>query len=105
MASQPEWQDILQGIIGLEPDRDNVFYQPPATVQLSYPCIIYALDDMHTLRADNVNYLITPTYEVTIVSRNANNPFIKKMLLDIPTARFHRRFTADSLYHDVLSIY
>ena len=108
MASQPEWQDILQGIIGShqpDPKRENVFYQPPASVELVYPCIIYTLDNIHTLRADNINYMITPTYEVKIITRNPNNPYLKKMLMDISTAKFHRRFVNDGLYHDILSVY
>ncbi len=35
----------------------HVYFQPPESVRLTYPCIIYNLDDFDVKRADNELYL------------------------------------------------
>ena len=41
--------NILVSILG----TSNVYFQPPTTITLKYPCIIYKLDDIEDVRAND----------------------------------------------------
>lgn len=109
MRNRLELSDILRSVLGSvlgkPPEETNVYYQPPGGTSIKYPCVIYALDDMNTLRADNRNYRITPTYEIKVITTDPDTPIPKRLLEDISTCRFHRTYTEDGMHHYVLSLY
>ena len=96
-----ELSAILRTILG----SANVYFQPPGGIVLKYPCIIYALDTLNTLRADNRNYTITPTYEIKVISADPDTLLPQRLLEDILTCRFHRTYTEDGMHHYILSAY
>lgn len=82
----------------------NVYYQPPRNVEMVYPCIVYRLDQADTRHADNRPYTVTKQYDVTLITRDADDVRFDKVA-HISTARHDRSFVADNLYHHVFSIY
>ena len=42
MASRRELHEILVGILGSK----NVYYEPPSSLLMKYPAIVYSLDDI-----------------------------------------------------------
>lgn len=100
MDRRPELHAKLVDFLG----SGHVYFQPPETVKLVYPCIIYNLDNFDVKRANNRLYLGRDRYAVTIVSRDPDEPAVRK-LLEWEYCSFNRFFTADNLNHWTFEIY
>ena len=83
----------------------NVYFQPPASVKLKYPCIVYSRSGANTEYAGNSMYLMTYQYNVQIISGDPDNDLAKKLAGHFPMCRYTRRFVVDNLYHDNLILY
>lgn len=82
----------------------NVYFQPPPSVKLKYPCIIYQRSYVDTEHADNIPYRLQPRYSITFVSQDPDSP-IPFAIAKLPTAKFDRAYTADGLNHTIYTIY
>lgn len=76
----------------------NVYFQPPSGKQLKYPCILYSLVSLRADYADNKPYSLGDEYSVMYVTRNPDDPNIRKIarLEHCSAGRF---YTSDNLYH------
>lgn len=83
--------------------NNRVYFQPPETLKLVYPCIIYTWDGENPKYADDCKYNIKKKYTVTIIERNPDSK-IPDYISAIPYSSLSRRFTSDNLYHTVYSI-
>lgn len=100
MESRLNLHNELCALLG----SNNVYFQPPASIRLVYPCIIYNLSDIYVQRADNKAYQTESLYEVTYIDKNPDNT-LKDRILDVfPKCRFNRHFTNDNLNHYVYMI-
>lgn len=100
METRLELHEILCEILG----GQDVYFQPPSSIRMKYPAIVYDLDYIWTPNADNKTYLRNNRYEVKYISRNPDNEVIDA-LLELPYCSFDRRFVADNLYHDCFDLY
>lgn len=91
---------ILKNILG----SDEVYFQPPSSTYLSYPCIIYERSGIDTKKADNFNYIKIVKYTITLIGSNPESSIIND-ILDIPTCVYDRFYTYNGLNHDVFSLY
>lgn len=82
----------------------RVYFQQPPTTQMSYPCIIYKLDDINTEFADDQPYLRRKRYQVTVIDRNPDS-VLPDLVGSLKTSRFDRFFTADNLNHFVYNLF
>ena len=82
----------------------NVYFQPPESVKLKYPCIIYERSTGQTMHANNRMYSHLVSYTVKLITRNPKDPLIDK-LIKLPKCSFDRPYKADKLYHYVYTIY
>lgn len=83
---------------------DQVFYQPPETLKMTYPAIIYSLEDIETVRANDIPYLKRRKYRITIMDKRPDNPSVDK-ILDLPYSSYDRHYKSDGLNHDVILLY
>lgn len=100
MASRLELQTKLEELF----ENGNVYYQPPESVKIEYPAIIYSKADIDKKHADNSAYLLTKQYEIIVVDKKPDNPVIDK-LLALPMCSYNRTYKSDNLNHDVLTLY
>lgn len=82
----------------------NVYFQPPSSLKLKYPCIIYKLDDVDGVTANDKKYLKSYRYLVTVVDADPDTSIYKKVL-DLPLSAFETHFVSDNLNHYVCSLY
>lgn len=82
---------------------DNVYFQPPPSIKMVYPCIVYRRDDAVTDFANNNPYNYTRLYLVTVIDRDPDSP-IPALVKELPSCTFDRFYAADSLNHDVFRI-
>lgn len=82
----------------------NVYFQPPANVQMLYPCIVYEKDVADTIFADNKPYRHVKRYQVTVIDRNPDSEIPDKVA-SLPLTTKQRTFVTDGLNHDVFYTY
>jgi hypothetical protein len=100
MAQRLELQALLIEILGTE----HVYFQPPPTLQMEYPCIVYQRDYLLINHADDKPYKRTKRYQVTIIDRNPDSDVPDKVAA-LPLCVFDRFYTADNLNHDVYKLF
>lgn len=83
----------------------NVYYQPPESIKLSYPCFLYSLSGGKKEQANNTMYLFIRRYDCTYITRNPEHEFIEKLLEHFKHISYDRRYVSDNLYHDAFTIY
>lgn len=83
----------------------RAYYQPPATVRMQYPCIVYHLNDIRSRYADNFSYTSLKSYLLTYISQTVDDVVVTKILESFPYCRFDRYYTADNLHHYVFELY
>lgn len=101
MNKRLELHEKLKQLVG----TNNVYFQPPASVQISYPCVIYSVGNGDAKRADNTVYLYTNSYDVLFIFKKPNLEIIEQVLRFIPMCRFTRAYVADNLNHYAFTIY
>ncbi len=100
MAQRRELQELLVTLLGSR----NVYFQPPPTVKMSYPCIIYKRDNVNTDFADNKPYKHKKRYQVIVVDANPDSDIHEKVAA-LPMCSYDRFYTADNLNHDVYNLF
>ncbi len=91
---------LLVGLLG----SSNVYFQPPATLKMGYPCIIYKLDDVQSIHASNQRYINNKRYFITVVDKNPDTKLPDK-ILDLEYSSFEDHFVNDGLNHYMCSLY
>lgn len=81
-----------------------VCFQPPESVKLVYPCILYELDDDSVRHADNRRYIGWDRYLVTLIDKNPDSR-IDHCLRELPYCSFQRCYRKDNMNHFVYTIY
>ena len=87
-----------------EEARKHVYYQPPESFKMSYPCIVYEKSRMNSMYADNNPYTMQKGYTVTVIDKNPDSAIPEKVAR-LPMSRFDRHMVVDNLHHDVFTIY
>jgi len=82
----------------------NVYFQPPASVKMQYPAIVYHHDDEDTQFADNKPYRTNVRYMITIIDPDPDSS-IRDKVSALPMCTFNRFYTADNLNHYVYNLY
>lgn len=100
MGSRLELQTRLESLLGSR----NVYFNPPATVQMKYPAIVYALDDFANNHANNGVYIQTTGYSVTVIDKTPDSEIVKK-IAKLPLCVFDRQYVSENLYHSVFTLY
>lgn len=99
-APRETLQTLLEGALG----SAYVYFQPPANVQMTYPCIVYQRDSSDAKFAGNAPYSYTQRYQVTVIDKNPDSDVVGKVAL-LPLCTYNRFFAADNLNHDVFNLY
>lgn len=100
MASRLELQTLFEDLLGSR----NVYYQPPASVFMNYPAIVYSRNNIENDFADNSVYAQHTSYQVTVIDENPDGEYVKKVSA-LPKCRYDRHFVSDNLNHDVFTLY
>jgi hypothetical protein len=100
MAPRSELQTILKTLLG----SNNVYFQPPPSINMKYPCIVYKRDSARTVFAENKPYRHTKRYQVIVIDSNPDSDIPAKIAA-LPMCIFDRFYPADNLNHDVFNIF
>ena len=99
MASRMDLQNLLKTFV------PNVYYQPPESLKLKFPCIVYNLDKIDPEYADNTTYMKSRSYQLILIHSDPDNSIVDS-LADLPRCRMSRSpYQSNNLYHFVFSLY
>ena len=101
MRTRADLHQELVSVLG----SNHVYFQPPETTKLIYPCIVYNLSSTDQRYADDKQYKFRDRYDVTIITKDPELSVRKMMAERFQLCSFDRRFVSDNLYHDVFTLY
>ena len=100
MASRLDLQTFLEELL----ESKNVYFQPPESVKMKYPAIVYALDDIENVHADNGVYSSHRHFTVTVNDSDTVRELVGNVD-SIHTRRFERYYASENLNHWNFSLY
>lgn len=94
------FHEELVNILGTE----HVYFQPPETIHMVYPAIVYSLDTISNRFADNLHYKENYRYQVMYIDEDPDSEIVER-LANYPMSSFNRHYVSDNLNHYVFSIF
>lgn len=99
-SRREQLHSVLVGILG----SSNVYYQPPANVKMEFPAIVYRMNSIRRLTANDNVYNLCRSYEVIVVSKTPDSAAVNA-ILELQNATYTRHYVSDNLYHDVITLF
>lgn len=100
MSNRLELHEILCEVLGSR----NVYFQPPESVKMNYPAIVYSINNIDNTFADDDVYMQYYSYKVIVIDKDPDSEIVKKVS-KLPRCTFDRPYTSDNLNHDVFTLY
>ena len=101
MPSRVELHEELCELLGSR----NVYFQPPESLKMQYPCIRYSITGMPKLDANDKVYVKTcNTYMITVIDTDPDSDISNRILTHFSMVRFDRAYTSNNLNHHVLTV-
>lgn len=100
MGTRVELQTLLEGLLGSR----NVYFQPPASLVMKYPCIRYELSNIDTIFANNSPYKQKKMYKIVVIDQNPDS-IIPDKVSELQLCIFDRRYSVNNLNHTVYNLY
>lgn len=91
----------LIGLLG----SNNVYFQPPETLKMKYPCIRYTKERPDVTRADNIRYKKTDHYELIYISTDPDDPMPERIADHFTYCEIERYYKSSNLSHCALNLY
>lgn len=106
MASRLDLHNEFIDVLGTKDEKESrVYYNPPKSVIMKYPCIRYNKVPPDIKRANNSIYNSTNGYEATVIDPDPDSVIAETILHRFQHCSIERMYTADNLNHTVFKIY
>lgn len=83
----------------------KTLFQPPPSVQLEYPAIIYTTKSTYTTNADNKVYTGHRFYQIELIDPDPDTPLIDALLNKFSMIKHVNNFKTSNLNHNVFDLY
>lgn len=100
MGTRLDLHAFLENLIGSK----NVYFQPPSTIRMNFPAIVYSRGGINNSNADDKVYKQDWLYELTVIDKDPDSEIVTKVS-QLPKCRWNRNYTSDNLNHDVFTLY
>lgn len=100
MGSRPDLQTMLEKLLGSR----NVYFQPPASVKMKYPAIVYSLGDISNNHANDNIYIQFTNYNLTVIDEDPDSEIVG-VVSKLPRCRMGTHFASDGLNHYPFTLY
>lgn len=97
-------QRFLETSMELAGYTPHVYYRPPESIKLVYPCIVYSRNDFDTRYANNRIYKDMAQYTVTVMDKDPESPLVD-ILRTAEYCRMTSEFTVDNVHHFVFAYF
>lgn len=82
----------------------NVYYQPPSTIRMKFPAIVYFRKNIENVHANDGVYGQRDSYEITVIDEDPESEVVRA-ISTMSCCSYDRHFTSDNLHHDVFTLY
>lgn len=100
MANRLDLQASLEALLGSE----EVYYQPPESIEMKYPAIKYKLNKFDRRHANNEVYKSMTRYELILIDYSPDSEFVEP-IASMRYCEFDRHYIADGLHHWAFTLY
>lgn len=100
MAGRIDLQALLEDVL----ESRNVYFQPPESVKMNYPAIVYSRNNIENSFANDAVYMQSHIYTVTVIDKDPDSAVVEKVSR-LPMCGFDRHYVSDNLNHDVFTLY
>lgn len=100
MASRIDLHNELCNVLGSR----NVYFQPPESIKMNYPAIVYSRSNIENIAADNDTYIQNHYYQVIVIDQNPDSLIVDRVS-KMRFIRFVNHYVSDNLNHDVFTLY
>ena len=83
----------------------NAYYQPPSTIKMQYPCIVYGKTGKYRKFGNDTIYLSTQEYIVTVIETDPDSDVADTIEKYFPSCVISQYYTVDNLNHTTLNLY
>lgn len=101
MGSRIDLQNMLDNIEG----NTKAYYQPPSSLQISYPCFIYSDKPGNILRASDTIYRYKNRYDLLYITKTPRQDMMTIMLEKFSYCSLDNIYISDGLHHYAFTIY
>lgn len=84
---------------------NNVYFQPPESLKMQYPCIRYHKAKPREDHADNKVYFKRNHYELTVIDKNPDTDIPDRLQEAFEYCSIDRYYTSNNLTHCALDLY
>lgn len=108
MGTRVELHAELKALLGTSEKTGTearCFFQPPESLKLSYPCIVYSRERPDVARADNLMYKKVRRYAVTYLTYDPDDSLIDGIEDYFPMCRLVRTNCLHGLNHYHYDLY
>jgi len=92
----------LENILGSK----NVYFQPPETIRMEYPAIVYSRMMGRSQYGNNRSYIFVPGYQLTYITKDPDDTaIIDKLFSNFSKISYDRHFVNDNLHHDSFTLF
>lgn len=100
MKNRLELHEILCDCLGSR----NVYFQPPESIKMQYPAIVYSREDIENESANNKPYIQSTAYTIIVIDADPDSEVVSEVS-KLPQCTFDRHYAADNLNHDSFTLY
>lgn len=89
----------------LLPICPNAYFQPPSSITMQYPCIVYNKSDKMRLYGSNGIHHSKQEYKVTVIDKNPDSDIANQVEKHFQYCVIDQYYTIDNLNHTALTLY
>lgn len=101
MAGRLQLHEELCKILG----NRNVYFQPPESIKMSYPCIRYSKGTPDLKKANNKLYSTTNRYEGVVIDHDPDSTIADDIVAHFQMCSLGTSYRAENLNHTPFTIY
>jgi hypothetical protein len=83
----------------------NVYFQPPSTITMTYPCIVYNKTGKMRHFGNDVIYLSQQEYQIMLIEKNPDSIVADNIENHFQHCAINQYYTVDNLNHTTLNLY
>jgi hypothetical protein len=83
---------------------NNVYFQPPESLKLIYPCIKYKIEKLDSRYANDKKYSHLTRYQIMVIDRDPDST-LPSVVHELPFCNHDRNYISDGLNHSVFELY
>lgn len=85
--------------------NNNVYFQPPESLKMQYPCIRYSKARPKLFHADNKIYINKRHYELMVIDTNPDSEIGEILQSTFPYCSINAQYNSNNLTHIALDLY